>query len=350
VLANDTDADGGSLTAAIVANPTKGTLNLNPDGSFTYTPNLNANGSDSFTYKASDGLNSSDITTVNIDITAVNDLPTAPNYSFTVTEGETFRGSLPGGDPDGPVVRWGVATDATKGLVHLNGTDPGFEYKAVPGRTGTDQFTYSVYNTTGGLNTATGTVTITIVPNQPPVANADAYSTDEDTPLTVGGPGVLANDTNDSAGLRAAVVTQPTKGTLSLNPDGSFTYTPDPDANGPDSFTYAASDNLATGTTATVSITVTPVNDAPATTSWGIDPSPNKVYRDTLTSHASDVEDDALTYALVSYDPSYGTLVVNPDGTYVWDRNGKTGLTDFRWSVTDGQSAPVENYVSVMAF
>ncbi len=95
----------------------------------------------------------------------------------------------------------------------------------------------------------------------PPVANNDAYNTPEDTALTVAAPGVLGNDTSANP-LTAIIVTQPANGTVTLNSNGSFTYTPAANYNGPDSFTYKAN-NGADSNTATVSITVGAVNDAP---------------------------------------------------------------------------------------
>src|SRR5206468_2553181 len=87
------------------------------------------------------------------------------------------------------------------------------------------------------------------------------------TTLRVTAPGVLANDTDvDGDPLTAILVNGPAHGTLNLSSDGSFTYTPALNYNGPDSFTYKANDGQADSpTTATVSITVTPVNDPPGT-------------------------------------------------------------------------------------
>jgi large repetitive protein len=100
--------------------------------------------------------------------------------------------------------------------------------------------------------------------NQAPVAAADAYTTAEDTPLMVAPPGVLGNDSDpDHNPLSAVLVSGPSHGTLTLNPDGSFTYTPATNDNGPDSFTYRASDGSLASNLATVAITVTAVNDAP---------------------------------------------------------------------------------------
>jgi Ca2+-binding RTX toxin-like protein len=118
---------------------------------------------------------------------------------------------------------------------------------------------------TVAVSDAVPSVTISYAPaNAPPVANADSYTTDEDTPLTVAAPGVLGNDTDaDGDALGAVLVKGPAQGTLTLNADRSFTYTPAANFNGSDSFTYKASDGQAESNTATVSLTVTPVNDAP---------------------------------------------------------------------------------------
>ena len=99
-------------------------------------------------------------------------------------------------------------------------------------------------------------------PNQPPVVNDDAFSVKEDQTLTVDVPGVLLND-SDTEGdpLTVSLVTSPANGTLTLNPDGSFTYEPNRNFNGTDSFTYKASDGANDSNTATATITVEPVKD-----------------------------------------------------------------------------------------
>jgi VCBS repeat-containing protein len=171
VLDNDSDPEGDTLTAVVESGPAHGTLTLNADGSFRYTPAPNFNGADSFTYRASDGGASSNLATVDLTVTAANDVP--------------------------------AATD-------------------------------------------------------------DAYSTAEDTQLTVDAPGVLANDSDaDGDALSAVVGSGLAHGTLTLNANGSFAYTPAANFNGADSFTYRASDGSATSNLATVSITVSSVNDAP---------------------------------------------------------------------------------------
>jgi VCBS repeat-containing protein len=100
-----------------------------------------------------------------------------------------------------------------------------------------------------------------------PVAANDAYAVNEDAVLTVAAAGVLGNDSDpDGNPITAVKVSSPAHGTLVLNPNGSFTYTPTADYFGPDAFSYQASDGTLASTTATVAITVNPVNDAPSFT------------------------------------------------------------------------------------
>src|SRR5204863_3818252 len=128
---------------------------------------------------------------------------------------------------------------------------------------GADSFTYHATDSTGSSAPATVSITVTPV-NDAPVANADSYSTNEDTPLTVNAPGLLTNDTDaDGNPLTAALRSPPGKGTVTVNTNGSFTYTPDANANGPDSFTYRVNDGTVNSPDTTVTITINPVNDAP---------------------------------------------------------------------------------------
>ena len=124
-------------------------------------------------------------------------------------------------------------------------------------------FTVALYGD-GVQSDPSNLVTITAV-NDPPAAGNDSYSTAEDTTLTIAAPGVLANDTDaeTASQLNAVLVGNPSHGTLALNANGSFTYTPAAGFNGADSFTYQATDGVATSNVATVTINVTAVNDAP---------------------------------------------------------------------------------------
>src|SRR5213594_548401 len=139
-------------------------------------------------------------------------------------------------------------------------------YSPTANYNGPDSFTYQASD--GATNSGVVTVTLTVNPvNDNTVAADDTYSTPEDTTLTVIAPGLLANDSDvDGDPLTAVLLSGPAHGTLSLNTNGSFTYTPALNYNGPDSFTYKANDGSLESGEATVTITITLVNDAPVVT------------------------------------------------------------------------------------
>src|SRR5207245_210631 len=112
-------------------------------------------------------------------------------------------------------------------------------------------------------NVATVAITVTAV-NDPPVAANDSVTTNEDTALTIATPEIgRAACSKNSATITAIVVAGPAHGTLTLNANGSFTFTPAANYNGPDSFPYKANDGSLASNVATVAITVTAVNDPP---------------------------------------------------------------------------------------
>jgi VCBS repeat-containing protein len=153
------------------------------------------------------------------------------------------------------------------------------------------------------------------------VTVADAYTTAEDTVLIVAAPGVLANDSDaNGAALTAELVTDVTNGTLVLASDGSFNYTPDLDFFGEDSFTYKAFNGTYRSPAATVTITVTPVNDAP----MAVDDAYSVVENTLLTVAAPgvlandvEVDPDNMVVTLVS-NVAHGSLVLLGDGSFTY--------------------------------
>jgi VCBS repeat-containing protein len=141
--------------------------------------------------------------------------------------------------------------------------DGSFVYLPDPDFAGEDLFTYIA--TDGSDNSEIATVTVTVIlPNRAPVANDDSFQLEEDQVLEVSALGVLEND-SDAEGqpLTAVLVSDVSHGSLILNEDGSFTYAPNLDYNGMDSFTYQVSDGDLSSNSAAVSIDVAPVNDIP---------------------------------------------------------------------------------------
>ena len=178
--------------------------------------------------------------------TTVVNAPVAVSDSYTTTQNTALVVAAPGvlvndTDPNGDALTAVLATNPAHGTLTLNATE------ASPTRrpasyTGPDSFIYRARDASNNLSTATNVALSVTLPGTP-VAVADAYSTNEDTPLTVSAAGVLANDTDvDADPLTAVLVTGPAHGTLTLNADGSFLYTPAANYHGTDSFTYRAND------------------------------------------------------------------------------------------------------------
>jgi VCBS repeat-containing protein len=154
----------------------------------------------------------------------------------------------------------------------------------------------------------------TTVTNQAPTAAADAYSTAEDTARTVAAPGVLGNDSDpDGNPLSAVLGSGPSHGTLTLNANGSLTYTPAANFNGSDSFTYRASDGTLTSNLATVTLTVTAANDAPVAADDAFsttEDTARTVAGPGVLANDSDPDGTPLSAELGS-GPSHGTLTMD---------------------------------------
>ena len=257
VLANDSSPDGNTLTAVLAANPANGSVTLNPDGSFSYTPNDGFYGTDSFTYYDENGLADSNEATVYITVFSV---PVANDDSYSTLENQELDVNAANGvlandtNADHYLLTWSPVSGPTNGTLTAFNNNGSFSYVPNPGFIGTDSFTY---NDTSGPATS-NTATVTILVYSVPVANPDNYSAIDNQQLTVtAAQGVLANDYDaDGDTMSAALYAGPAEGTLTLHPDGSFSYLPNDGFFGVDTFEYTAADSNATSSPALVTITV----------------------------------------------------------------------------------------------
>ncbi len=185
-----------------------------------------------------------------------------------------------------------------------HGTYAGGVYTPAANYHGPDSFTYTVDDGNGAIDTATVSVTVTNV-NDTPVATGEAYEIDQDTVLSVAAPGVLANDSDiDGDALQAALCAGASNGTVVLNANGSFTYTPNAGFAGVDSFTYSAFDGTAHSSCVTVTITVNDTQPPSVTASVAVGTlwSPNHKLVDVgFTFNAVDNGGGAVTTAVTVY-------------------------------------------------
>ncbi len=341
LLVNDTDAEGDVLTATVVTPPARGTLLLNPNGSFSYQPNANFSGTDSFTYQALDG-GVSLAAAVTLTVTPVNDPPIAMTDAYVGDPGASL--TVPAGlgvlanDTDvdvGTTLTAVLATPPAGGGLTLN-PDGSFTFNSAPG--GTYTFTYRASD--GTVQSAPTTVTLSL--NAVPSGVADSYNASEDTPLTVSATqGVLANDSDpEGQPLTATVVASVQHGALTLNAAGSFLYHPAPDYHGPDGFTYRIHDGTRQSAPITVSLTVSPVNDAPRAVAdfYGVRvDSPLTISASNgVLRNDTDIENNALTAVLVA-PPTGGQLTLNADGSFSYTpAAGFSGTLTFSYRASDG--------------
>jgi len=199
--------------------------------------------------------------TVTLNVTPVYDPPVAVPDSTNTLEDVSVTINVLANDrsPDGLPLTV-INTLTSNGTAVVTGTN--IVFTPAPNFYGIAVFSYTLSD---GASFATASVTVNVAPvsDYPPVANDDTYSTAEDTTLIIRAPGLLANDYDgDGDAVTALLVSNVSNGSLDLHPDGSFTYVPNADYHGSDSFTYCAMDGAATGNLATVTITVSPTKDA----------------------------------------------------------------------------------------
>src|SRR5207237_1418981 len=201
-----------------------------------------------------------------------------------------------------------------------------------------DSLTFTAKDAT--LVSTTATVTITVTPvNDPPVANAQSVTTAEDTAAPI----VLTGSDVDGDALTYAVATQPAHGTLSGTAP-NVTYTPALNYNGPDSFTFTVKDATLVSTAATVSITVTPVNDAPIANAQSVTTAEDTAKAITLS--VSDVAGVTWSYAIATQ-PAHGTLTgTAPNVTYTPALN-YNGPDSFTFTVKDAALTSATATVSI---
>ncbi|HVK14325.1 MAG TPA: Ig-like domain-containing protein, partial [Gemmataceae bacterium] len=379
VLGNDTDVDGPALSAVLVGGPSFGTLTLNSDGSFTYTPALNYNGPDSFTYRASDGSLPSAVTTVSLTVTPVNDAPAVQPLVASIPETGSSDFDLRDyvADVETPDAQLVFAVGgATNGAVALI---DGHIARFTPAGPGPASFGYTVTDTGDGPSPTitVGPVTAQLMvdeANASPITTPDTATAAEDGSVVVD---VKANDLPGPAGeswqtLTVTAVAQPAHGTATILADGTVRYTPAPNWYGTDTFTYTVTDNGTTNgqpdpksAVGTVTITVTPVADPPAAAADSLTVAEDAPVT-TVDVLANDSDPDNLTgsanagLTVVSTTAAaHGTVAVAADGrsltykpaadyhgpdsfTYtIQDPTGNTATATVSVTVTPVNDAPV---------
>ncbi len=362
------DSDSGNLTFTLVTGPSNGNLGaislptcaIVPNGTGTpgsncsatipYTPGANFGGADSFTFKVNDGSLDSNVATISVTVNAVNDIPVAANDFYSVDKDTLFTIAAPGvlgNDTDLDT----QASSVTAVLVNAPANaanftfnpDGSFTYSPTVNFTGADSFTYKANDGSNDSTEATVTIAVLQVNNAPIAAN-DFYNTEKDIALSIPTPGVLAND-NDldtpPAGRMAILIASPGHAaSFTLNPDGSFDYTPTANFTGADSFTYNVNDgtgdsNVGMVTIAVIAPNTFPVakNDSESTSEDAAKsvPAPGVLGNDSIALLT------APTVLLVGSPTRAMSFALNADGSFHYTaQNDFNGTDSFSYRIFDG--------------
>lgn len=351
VLANDSFVYGN--TAGLSSAPTHGTLSFSPTGGFVYTPNLDFYGVDTFTYFHTFGPWDGPSATVTINVSRTgNHSPVVHDDHFTTFANRAFYGWAnlldTASDPDGDKLATVLVQAPTHGTFTLS-SNGRFDYTPYNGFTGTDVFKFQASDGQLLSNVATVTFNVTTDGDRAPVANNDVFTISENASLSIVAPGVLGNDFDADGDPLKAVGNGYPLNYLTLNlkhgvgtiyANGGFTYTPDVNFVGTDSFTYGAYDRQLGGG-GTVTINVTPVNQAPT----AVNDSFAAAADATLTITApgvlvndSDADGDAISTVLGS-GPAHGTLALQPSGAFTYTAEaGYKGSDTFSYQASDGKT------------
>jgi hypothetical protein len=314
--------------------------------------------------------------TVTVNVTSVNDVPVpvdpavpgqtfdpaTGNYAVSTSEDNAVSGQVAVSDADGNTLAYTVSTLPAHGVVSINAGTGVYTYTPVGDYNGSDSFVVTASDGNGGLVSSTVSVTVTAVVD---IAD-DAITTNEDTTVNIP---VLTNDSFDGSsatitaidGMAAVVGTPITvaNGSVTLLANGTLDFAPSGNFNGPTSFTYTVTSGGVTET-ATVAVSVTPVNDAPVL----LDPRVGNQAYDPLTGNyqnstqedtaitgqisALDTDGNAVTYSVSSL-PTHGGVVLNPTtGSYTYTPTADFYGTDsFVVTVSDGFGGTLQTTVTM---
>jgi Ca2+-binding RTX toxin-like protein len=356
ILGNDSDVEDGFFPAAsitITTQPASGTVAVQSTGKLLYTPNPDYYGQDSFTYTVTDsGGLVSNKSSVSINVINVNDAPKfiiGSNINFTEDTQTIFNVHDYFYDPDGDALSI-VSVSALNGTMSFSGED--ITYTPNANYNGVEKLTVTLRDSFGATIVLKADAMVAPV-NDTPVAVNDSFAVLEDTVTRLP---ILDNDSDIDGGLFASSITNLTPaahGTLAINPlDGSITYTPNANYNGPDSFTYTVTDSGGlVSNIATATINVAAVNDAPVVAATIPTQSTNAGSLFSYTVPAgtfTDADGDTITYSAKLSDGNVlpAWLTFNPttrtfSGT---SPSGSTSSLTIALTASDGTLSVTHNF------
>ncbi|EOX4454096.1 tandem-95 repeat protein [Vibrio alginolyticus] len=355
LLANSSDLEGDVSIESVSYSGSDGVLQINGDGTYTFSPNENFNGEVTLDVVVADEEGATDVTTAGITVLEVNDPPVAGPTSYTIDEDSvlTFSESqvlLNASDVEGDVELVGISYDGPDGIFTVN-DDGTCSFAPNENFNGQVQLDVTIRDEDGAeVDTV---INVNVLPiNDAPVSGDLAYSVDEDGAITLSQEQLLSQASDiEGDDLTASDLTVDGNATVTANDDGSFTITPDADFNGDIDIQFNITDGTDT-IQATADLTVNPVNDLPVPQDqqFSVEEDGTLQFTDAdLLAGATDIDGDNLTVDGISYTGSDGVLTDHGDGTYTFAPNENfNGDVSFSFGVSDGtETVPANVDVSV---
>lgn len=319
-----TDPENDTLSFTVLTQPTNGTVTGTPPN-LSYVPPANFSGTASFTFAAVDATLTSEPATIEIMVSAVNDLPVATPQSLSTDEDTDASITLAGTDADNDLLGFAIVDQPTHGT--LSGTAPILTYTPTADYAGADSFTFTVADAGGATAPATVSITVNGV-NDAPTADAQTLTTLEDTTLQI----ALTGADIDGDTVTFTVDTAPSNGILSGTPP-ALSYAPAPGFHGQDSFTVLPNDGTIDGVAAVITINISSVNDAPIANAETL--SLDEDAQASITLDGMDEDGDDLTFFIFT-PPANGQLSgTAPAFTYTPNANF-SGSDNFAFFASDG--------------
>lgn len=316
VDANDADPEGDLLSFEVTQMPANGTVSLEEDGSYTYIPAPDYFGPDSFYYQACDPFLQCDEAMVSINVIFINDNPVALDDYFELDEDGTISGTVADNDYDVDFepIEWMMWQQPEHGELVWNEVDGSFEYTPDPDFNGEDQLRYFMLDPCGATGLAYAYFTVNSV-NDAPEVNGEQEVMDEDGIFE---GDLSSNDSDiDSGELIYSLISSDYSGSITINPDGSFSFIPELNYSGVQSFDYLVSDGDGAEVEATLSITVNEVNDEPLALADFVIGEEDSSVSGTVAANDSDVDSENLEYLFLST-PENGSLESSADGSFTF--------------------------------
>ncbi|MBE8557516.1 tandem-95 repeat protein [Vibrio cyclitrophicus] len=343
LLATSSDIEGDVSIDSVTYSGSDGVLEINGNGTYTFSPNENFSGEIALDVVVTDEEGATDATTAGITVLEVNDPPVAGPTSYTIDEDSvlTFNESqvlLNASDVEGDVELVGISYDGPDGIFSVNG-DGTCSFAPNENFNGQVQLDVTIRDEDGAeVDTV---INVDVLPiNDAPVSGDLAYNVNEDGSITLSQEQLLSQASDvEGQDLTASDLTVDGSATVTANDDGSFTITPDANFNGDIDIQFNLNDGTDT-VQATADLTVNPVNDLPAPQDqqFSIEEDGTLQFTDAdLLTGASDIDGDDLTVEGISYTGGDGVLTDHGDGTYTFAPNENfNGDVNFSFDVSDG--------------